>query len=123
MVSAFGRMVRDRAATAASNIVYDDTPIHIFMTRIHQGLVRSGRLALGQLFEPGMHKSAMVGIFLAVLELTRHHNVSAHQSDLHGEIMIVANEGFREHLDISNIDDYNPHNQILPTGDPGSMVE
>jgi segregation and condensation protein A len=65
----------------------------------------------------------MVGIFLAVLELTRHHNVVAHQNDLHSEILIVANDGFSERLDVSNIDDYNPHNQNLPTGDPGSMVD
>jgi hypothetical protein len=37
--------------------------------------------------------------------------------------MIVPNEGFNEALDVSNIDDYNPHNKELPSGDPGSMVD
>ena len=56
-----------------------------------------------------MHKSAMVGIFLALLELSRHHNVNARQSDLHSEILIEPADGFAEDLDVSNIDDYNPH--------------
>ena len=70
-----------------------------------------------------MHKSAMIGVFLAVLELTRHHNVLASQENLYSEIMIVPNEGFSQDLDVSNIDDYNPHDNSLPAGDPGSMVE
>ena len=62
---------RDRAARPSS-IVYDDTPIHVYMGRIHARLAEAGRLAFRDLFEPGMHKSTLVGIFLAALELVRH---------------------------------------------------
>ena len=67
-----------------------------------------------------MHKSAMVGVFLAVLELTRYHNVNTEQSELHGEILIVPNKDFSNELDLSHVDEYNP--QLRP-GDPGSMVD
>ena len=123
LVSAFGRVLRDNRPVPQANITYDETPIHVYMQRIHARIVRQQSVSFSELFEPGMHKSSMVGIFLAVLELTRHHNVVAHQNDLHSEILIVPNDGFNADLDVSNIDDYNPHNQSLPTGDLGSMVD
>ena len=36
-----------------------------------------------------MHKSTLVGIFLAVLELVRHHHVRVEQNALFGEIWIL----------------------------------
>jgi segregation and condensation protein A len=123
LVSAFGRVLRDNRPIPQENILYDETPIHVYMQRIHSMIVRQQSVSFSELFAPGMHKSAMVGIFLAVLELTRHHNVVAQQDDLHSEIMIIPNQGFTENLDVSNIDDYNPHQKKFAAGDPGSMVE
>ncbi len=123
LVSAFGRVLRNNRPVQEANIFYDDTPIHVYMQRIHQRVVDNGKVSFSQLFEPAMHKSAMVGIFLALLELSRHHNVNARQSDLHAEILIEPAEGFETALDVSNIDDYNPHGKNLGAGDPGSMVE
>ena len=120
LVSAFGRVLRDNRPPPQENIIYDETPITVYMRRIHGRLVEERRLSFTELFEPGMHKSAMVGVFLAVLELTRYHNVKTEQPDLHSEIFIVPNEGFSEDLDMSNVDEYNPH---MRSGDPGSMVE
>lgn len=123
LVSAFGRLLRDNRPIPQEKIKYDETPIHVYMQRIHAKILRQKSVSFNELFEPGMHKSAMIGVFLAVLELTRHHNVVAQQDNLYSEIMIVPNQGFTEDLDISNIDDYNPHDQQLPSGDPGSMVD
>ena len=109
LVSAFGRVLRNNRPAVEANIFYDDTPIHVYMKRIHQKIVDSGKVSFSQLFEPAMHKSAMVGIFLALLELSRHHNVNARQSELHSEILIEPANGFSSDLDVSNIDDYNPH--------------
>ena len=39
LVSAFGRIMRDSAASQPSNIVYDDTPIQVYMSRIHARLL------------------------------------------------------------------------------------
>jgi len=106
LVSAFGRIVRDSRVTQARSIVYDDTPIHVYMQRIHQRLVQDRRAAFSQLFYPGMHKTAMIGVFLSILELVRHHSVRTEQEDGHGEIWILPGEVFSEALDLSNVDTY-----------------
>ncbi len=93
LVSAFGRVVRENQTRQPSSIVYDDTPIHVFMQRIHGQLVDTGRVAFSALFEPGRHKSTLVGIFLAVLELVRHYQVRAEQDELFSEIWLVGGEG------------------------------
>ncbi len=92
LVSAFGRVMRDRQANQAASIVYDDTPIHVFMERIHAALLERGRLAFTSLFEPGMHRSTLVGMFLAILELIRHHGAQVQQNELFGEIWILPGE-------------------------------
>lgn len=106
LVSAFGRIVRDSQVLQPSSIVYDDTPIHVYVQRIHERLLQDGRAAFSQLFTPGMHKSAMIGVFLAILELVRHHSVRTEQNDLHGEISILPAENFEQTLDLSDVDDY-----------------
>ena len=120
LVSAFGRVLKNNRPIAEANIFYDDTPIHVYMKQIHSRIVAQGKVSFSDLFEPSMHKSAMVGVFLAILELSRHHNVEAKQSALHGEIVVVPADGFQQDLDTSNIDDYNPH---MKPGDPASMIE
>jgi len=94
LVSAMGRILRDSQIAAPATIVYDDTPIQIYMQQIHARLAQHQRLAFSEMFEPGMHKSAIVGVFLAVLELARHHGVQTEQHDLHGEIWLVPGDGF-----------------------------
>ena len=120
LVNAFGRVLRDNRPVENANIIYDETPIHVYMQRIHQKVVQQRRVSFSELFELGMHKSSMVSIFLAVLELARHHGVVTQQDDLYGALVIAPGNGFREKLDVSNIDDYNPH---MKPGDPASMLE
>lgn len=93
LVSAFGRIMRDRHQAVGTSIVYDDTPIHVFMERIQARLSHDERVAMGDLFQGGLHKSTLVGMFLAVLELVRHHSVRAEQLQLFGEIFLVAGVG------------------------------
>ncbi|MBX3414329.1 MAG: segregation/condensation protein A [Pirellulales bacterium] len=106
LVSALGRVMRDNLGGPTSNIVYDDTPIHVYMSRVHTRLNERGRLAFSDLFERGMHKSRVVGIFLALLELVRHHSVRAEQNELFGEIWLVPGENRREDVDFSGADSY-----------------
>jgi segregation and condensation protein A len=94
LVSAMGRILRESQAVQPQAVVYDDTPIQVYMRQIHQRLVEARRAAFSEMFVPGMHKSAIVGIFLAVLELVRHHSVRAEQRELHGEIWLVPGEEF-----------------------------
>lgn len=106
LVSAFGRIMRETEASRPSNIVYDDTPIHVYMGRIHARLLEAGRLSFHDLFNPGMHKSTLIGIFLAVLELVRHHHVRVEQNALFGEIWILPNLNATTPLDLSQVDEY-----------------
>ena len=63
LVSAFGRVLRDNRPVPQANITYDETPIHVYMKRIHARIVTHQKVSFTDLFEVGMHKSAMVGIF------------------------------------------------------------
>jgi segregation and condensation protein A len=106
LVSALGRVMREHKAVQPSNIVYDDTPIQSYMHQIHQRLSDNERMAFSEMFASGMHKSAMIGVFLAILELVRHHCVQAEQGDSHGEIWVSASENFSASLDLGDSDNY-----------------
>ena len=106
LVSAFGRVIRDSVSSRPANIVYDDTPIRVYMARIYERLRKQSHLAFADLFEPGMHKSKMVGIFLAVLELVRHDRLLVDQNDLFGEIWLLLRADAAEPLDLSEVDNY-----------------
>jgi len=98
LVSAFGRILRESMSVQPAHIKYDDTPIETYMRRIHERLAAHGKMAFSEMFQAGMHKSALVGVFLAILELVRHGQVSAEQNDLHGEIVVRPGEGFATKL-------------------------
>jgi segregation and condensation protein A len=106
LVSAFGRIMRDIEAAKPSNIIYDETPIHVYMAEINRRLAERGRLALRELFRPGMHKSAVIGMFLAILELVRHQQVRAEQNQLFGEIWVLPGPVAPGELDPASVDSY-----------------
>jgi segregation and condensation protein A len=118
LVSAFGRIVRDSQVLQPASIVYDDTPIHVHMEGIHQRLIEHGRASFSEMFQAGMHKSTMIGVFLAILELVRHHSVRTEQEDLHGEIWILPGEAFHDRLDLANVDSYGQ-----PPAEPPAVPE
>jgi segregation and condensation protein A len=106
LVSAFGRIMRDIEASRPSNIVYDDTPIHVYMAQISGRLTERGRLTFRELFRPGMHKSALIGMFLAILELVRHQQVRTEQNQLFGEIWVMPGPAPAAELDPASVDSY-----------------
>lgn len=106
LVSALGRMVRESKVSKSSNIVYDDTPIHVYMERIHSRLLKEGRVALADLVPMPAHRSTIISMVLAILELTRHHNVRAEQNDLFGEIWIFPGEHMSPSLNLTQIETY-----------------
>lgn len=115
LVSAMGRILRDSQAVAPATIVYDDTPIQVHMQRIHRKLTEQGRISFSEMFVAGMHKSAIVGVFLAVLELVRHYGVNAEQDDLHSEIWIVAGQAFDATAELASADEYENHSSPADT--------
>jgi len=93
LVSAFGRIVRQKfAGGGPEKIRYDETPIHVYMQRIHGRLRDEDRVAFTTFFVEAVHKSTVAGMFLAVLELVRHHHARATQSELFDEIWLEAGD-------------------------------
>lgn len=122
LVSAFGRLLRDNAPQRAENIYYDETPIQVHMARIHSIIIARGKVAFSELFEESMHKSTMIGVFLAILEMVRHHDANTEQEGLNGEIWIRPGSDYKVDREFSNVDDYDGLKPTRP-GDPASMVE
>lgn len=106
LVNAFGRIMRESQASQPSNFVYDETPIQKYMQEIHERLRDRERVSFSELFGLGTHKSALIGIFLAVLELVRHHSVRTEQGEGHGEIWILPDSQFNSQSDWSHVDQY-----------------
>ena len=106
LVSAFGRIIRDTESVKPSSIVYDETPIHVYMARTYAKLLERGRLAFHDLFQTGMHKSTLIGIFLAVLELVRHNQALVEQNQLFGEIWLLSLPDSPQPLDLAEVDSY-----------------
>lgn len=104
LVSAFGRILRANQPAPAEQVLYDDTPIHVHMHRIHQLVSQHGRIELTSLFEPKMHKSSLVALFLATLELTRHYGLSTQQAEPCRPLYLVAGQNFVKTLNIHEID-------------------
>jgi segregation and condensation protein A len=107
LVSAFGRILRERAAAGPSNIVYDDTPIEVYMQRIHAQLLERGKLSISELFQTHTNRSTLVGLFLATLELVRYHGVQLEQGELFDEIWITPGNATDKKLDLSRGDPAN----------------
>ena len=109
LVSALGRIMRDRVESKGpSSIRYDETPIRVFMHRIHDQLIHHQKLAFSQLFSGSVHRSTTVGMFLAVLELIRHRWVVTTQESLFGEIWIAPGERPipKEFDNLSDVEEY-----------------
>src|SRR4030095_3774175 len=80
------------AHAGPESIRYDETPIHVYMQRIDERVRREGRALFAGFFEDAVHKSTLVGMFLAVLELVRHQHTRAAQPELFGEIWLEPGE-------------------------------
>ncbi len=104
LVSAFGRILREREAPPHANVIQDDTPIHVYMQQIHTRVLKQRRFELGSLFEAGMHKSTLVALFLATLELARHYGLATEQTEPGKPLALVAGPDFQEELDVHKID-------------------
>ncbi|MBA4031089.1 MAG: chromosome segregation protein ScpA [Planctomyces sp.] len=90
LVSALARVMQKKIVVETSSIRYDDTPISVYVERIGSRVRSMGRAAFSEFFEGANERSKIVGIFLAILELLRHHNFHAEQPAPHGEIYLTA---------------------------------
>jgi segregation and condensation protein A len=88
LVSAFGRLMRETAALAPTQIVMDDTPIHVHMDRIVELLRQQERVSLTDLFTPPHTRGRLLGLFLATLELIKACTIYVEQTDVFGELWL-----------------------------------
>jgi segregation and condensation protein A len=114
LVSAFGRILKARQKAPQHNIQFDNTPIHVYMQRIHQRVQQQSRVELQDLFEIGMHKSALVAMFLAALEMTRHHGLHAIQTTADGPLYLEPGPDFSHVLEVAQIDNITVGNSNIP---------
>lgn len=93
LVSAFARVMRERLEPEpAPTIYYDETPVHIYMERIDRQLrTTDGATPFEDLFPAErVHRSTLVSVFLAVLELIRYRHALAAQDVRYGPITLNA---------------------------------
>lgn len=88
LVSALGRVLRHKQVEEETRIRYDETPVAVYVEKIAALVRQAGAVAFSSLFEGENERSRIVGLFLAVLELLRHHQFRAEQSQDYGEILI-----------------------------------
>lgn len=89
LVSALSRVIQKKTVEQTSSIRYDETPISVYVDRIGARVRDNGRVPFSEFFEGSNLRSKIVGIFLAVLELLRHHGFRAEQPDDYGEIYVL----------------------------------
>ncbi|MBM4075506.1 MAG: chromosome segregation protein ScpA [Planctomycetes bacterium] len=89
LVSALSRVIQKKVVEESSSIRYDDTPISTYVERIGERVKTVGRVPFSEFFEGSNLRSRIIGIFLAVLELLRHHRFRAEQITDYGEIFVL----------------------------------
>jgi segregation and condensation protein A len=93
LVSAFGRLMRETLSLQPQQIVVDQTPLHVYMDQIVARLRQEPSLPFAALFTPPHNRGRLIGLFLAVLELTKTRRVTAEQTEAFGPIVLQLSAG------------------------------
>ncbi|MBA3312326.1 MAG: segregation/condensation protein A [Planctomycetota bacterium] len=98
LVSALGRVLQKKEIVGSASLQRDETPVAVLVGRVGERVRREGRVAFTECFEGIRERGRIVGVFLAVLELLRHHGFRADQPADYGEIWIEPpSDGSRSH--------------------------
>ncbi|HLJ12397.1 MAG TPA: segregation/condensation protein A [Planctomycetaceae bacterium] len=89
LLSALSRVLRKNTESAPATIIYDDTPIAVYMEQIKSRVLAEQRVEFSSFFAGSNSRSRIVGIFLALLELLRHEHFRAEQPQEYHEIWIL----------------------------------
>jgi segregation and condensation protein A len=89
LVSALSRVLRKNTESAPATILYDDTPIAVYIEQMKARVLAEQRVAFSSFFNGTNSRSRIVGIFLALLELLRHYKFRAEQPQDYHEIWIL----------------------------------
>jgi segregation and condensation protein A len=88
LVSALSRILRRADVAPEGHIRYDETPISVYVEQIGNRVRTEEEVRFTSLFDETTSRSKITGMFLAVLELLRHHSFRAEQDSPFGEIII-----------------------------------
>lgn len=86
LISALGRVLKRKDVEDEARIRYDDTPIRVYVEQLGVRIREQPGLLFSSLLDPESQRSKIVGMFLAILELIRHHGFRAVQTTDFGEI-------------------------------------
>jgi len=101
LFSAFNKLLREIGA-GAREIVSHDVPVETYVKRILKRLGAAGRLEFSALFEDRTDRDALIGVFLALLELVRRGRIRAFQKGDFGEITLELREEGRPDRAVEN---------------------
>lgn len=89
LVSALARVIKRVETEEESSIKREDIPITVWSDRLRARLRDEPRIRFSDFFAGEKVRSHIVGIFLAILELLRHHQYRAEQPIEYGEIWVL----------------------------------
>ena len=89
LVSALARIVKKAEAEEESSVKREDVPIGVWSDRIRARLRKEPRVAFSDFFGGEKYRGHIVGIFLAILELLRHHQYRAEQPIEYKDIFVM----------------------------------
>ncbi len=95
LVGAFGRILREKNPVFKHAMKREDTPLAVHIQRVYNRLKRERAVRFATLFEKADRKATLVGIFLAILELTRHGYAYVEQDVSFGDIKVSFRENDR----------------------------
>jgi len=88
LVSAFGRLLRETLTHQPQTISVDTTPLHVYMAEVEDRLRERGRMPFVDLFAPPYTRGRLIGLFLALLELTKQQRLIPEQPEPFSPIWI-----------------------------------
>lgn len=119
LVSALSRILRKSPLEQESILREEEVPVHIHVEQIGAKILAEKKVLFQSLFEKKAGKSLITGMFLAILELLRHHHYRAVQSTDFGEIWLLPPlSDFDPDTDTNNsllLTELSPGELLLPT--------
>lgn len=88
----FSGFMKQTLGDVIQKIVYDDTPVHVYMDKVLNRLTRASAVSLKELLYESQGRSELIGFFLALLELVRLKKIKLEQAQDFDEIQITAND-------------------------------
>jgi segregation and condensation protein A len=102
LCQAFARILDSVGQNRDLQVTYDDTPLALYAEDVYDRLQREGPLTLQQIFLGRASRSAMIGLFLATLELVRDRRVRVVQNKQCGEIRLEIHDQTQADRDLDD---------------------